>query len=454
MANYVDLVNKAIDESGCDLAQYSSSGSDFTTNTEPMLRRFKTWVARSTRQVQQMVYDWHFLNNQAMVTVQPGLLFYSQGAIPGVFAPTMNIYGTDDQVLFSNVPVTGIKDLTYTQYSNDVTESFGYVDLQATYDDPLVNISFKAGGDYFRLFNRTYIVSSNFSGTPENQRFYQTGTQTGAVLSFLVTNAAETSLIGVFDNVATLETITPDVQTGLAGSDGYTFSTTNAALIAAIDSGDYIMYLYNAPVDLPPGWVVGDPPPALWAAYSSSGDNTSLDYVNDYAKAFLHSWKSFDFSEEVADGDYQGEICKINPTTFQYIDHGQPSPSVQRPLIWVPWNTFLQRLDWLCGPPGTPTYITQDNTGRWRLYPHPDQPVTLKFEFSRVPQELVNYDDVVKGIPSDFHELIMWLAIRYYGEYDEQPSVARRADRYYKDLLQRLMMVYRPKLRIVPARLW
>ena len=75
MATYVSLVNNAIDESGADLALYAEDGSDFTTNTEPMLNRFKTWVARAWKTVQQVAFDWEFLNNQAIVTLQPGLCF-------------------------------------------------------------------------------------------------------------------------------------------------------------------------------------------------------------------------------------------------------------------------------------------------------------------------------------------------------------------------------------------
>ena len=94
MATYVSLVNNAIDESGADLALYAEDGSDFTTNTEPMLNRFKTWVARAWKTVQQVAFDWEFLNNQGIVTLQPGLMFYTSVDI--ATAPTvatLDVYG-------------------------------------------------------------------------------------------------------------------------------------------------------------------------------------------------------------------------------------------------------------------------------------------------------------------------------------------------------------------------
>ncbi len=450
MATYLELVNKAIDESGCDLAQYLSTGADFTTNTEPMLRRFKTWVARSWRTVQQMVFDWEYLNNQGMVTVGPGIMFYSRGVIPGTFNPTIDIYGTDDSVLYDDVPVLGLKDLTYSQYSNNVTESFGYVNLAASNDNPLTNMAFKAGGDYFRLFDRSYVVTA---GGPGIQFFWQRGMLPGASLSFLIlTNGyAEWQIV---NNGGFLVSYDPATSDFTQGSDGYVFTTTSEAIPAAIDSGDYEIYIYDRNISLPPDWTFPDGLPEDYTAFSFSADGTVATYEPSYSKAFLHSWKSFDFSEEINDGDYQGEICEINNSSFQFIDHGSPSPSTARPLCFVPWEDFRWQSDWLTGQPGTPGYITEDNTGRWRLYPHPNQPITLKFEYKRVPQELLLYSDVLKGIPEDFQELTMWLAIRMYGEYDEQPSVARRADRYYKDMLQRLMIKYRPKFRIGAHRLW
>lgn len=451
MATYVSLVNKAISESGCDLALYQADGSDFDTNTEPMLNRFKTWVARSWQTVQQVAFDWEFLNNQGIVTINPGLMFYTPALIEGELAAEIDFYGTDDSLLFENVPVDGYKDLTYTQYSNTADASFGYVDLTCSGDEPLVNLTFKAGGDYFNLENRVV----EYSAGNQTNAFYEYGVLPGHIMSMVVTEdpygTATHTLVLNASTLMSLDPLTDDVS---RGNQGFVFTSESQALLDAIDSGDYQITFYYSASNLA-GWSDADPYPVDGRIATSVFDETSaLTYELVAAKAYLHSWKSFNFSEEIAEDDYAAELCEINHDSFKLINHEEPSASTTRPLPFVPWSIFSIQYDNLTTAPAMPKFITEDNTGRWRLFPHPQVPITLKFDYNRIPQELVLFDDVPKGLPNDFMELVMWLAIRMYGEYDEQPSVARRAERYYKDLLQRLQIKYRPKFRFQPVRLY
>lgn len=447
MATYVSLVNKAISESGADLALYQADGSDFDTNTDPMLNRFKEWVARSWTTIQQVAFDWEFLNNQGLVTINPGLMFYTEGDIAGELATTIDIYGTDDSLLFENVPVDAYKDLTYSQYSNTEDQSFGYVDLTASGDEPLVSLAFKAGGDYFNLGERLY----QYSMGAQLPYFYSQGVLPGDTMSMVVFYGGN---YYASQNSALLVSVDPDVDNISKGSQGFVFLSEDPHLLAAYDSGTFDLYLY-ANSSVLDGWVPADGFPSNpLAGYENSDPLASLVQTVIASKAYLHSWKSFNFSEEIAADDYVNELCEINHDSFKLIDHESPSASTTRPLQFVPWSIFTIQYDNLTNPPSTPVYITKDNTGRWRLFPHPNVPVTLKFDYNRIPQTLALYDDVPKGLPSDFMELVMWLAVRMYGEYDEQPSVARRSERYYKDLLQRLQIKYRPKFRFQPKRLY
>lgn len=448
MATYVSLVNDAIDESGSDLGLFQTDGSDFTTNTGPQLNRFKKWVARSWEKIQQVAFDWQFMDNQGLVTVNPGLMFYTEGAIEGELATSITFYGTDDSTLFSSVPVNSYKDLTYSQYSDTIDKSFGYVNLTSSGTTPVdSSYTFKAGGDYFNLEDRLY----QYSVGAQLPDFYAQGVLPGDTMSMVVLYGGT---YYASQNSAVLVSVDPDVDSASKGSDGFVFLSEDPDLVAAYDDGTFTLALY-ADSSVLDGWVQADAfPSGSVAGYESIDPLASIDRTLTSAKAYLHSWKSFDFSEEIGDDDYQGEICEINPVTFQMIDHESDSPSTVRNLTFVPWEVYSMRYDRLTTPVGTPIYITEDNTGRYRLYPHPDRPVTLKFEFNRLPQTLVEFDDVPKGLPNDFMELIMWLAIRMYGEFDEQPSVQRRAERYYKDMLQRLQIKYRPKFRLTPKRLY
>lgn len=452
MATFLDLVNSAVDESGCDLAQYATNGSDFATNTEPMLNKFKKYVARAWKEVQQKVFDWQFLNNQAVVTVNPGLMFYSKGDIQGSFPITIDVYGTDNAILQDGLPVDSITDLTYTQYSNTAEGSFGYINLTSSYENPLTNLAFKSGGDYFYLNGRLTKITQ---GANLNNFFYN-AIVNGQTLNVVVSsNTVTTDAVAISGEVV-IQELTPYSNDIFRGTTSFALITNNTTILDFVDTNDYSISLFNISLDSfdQATWsgTIDGVSPLVVVAYSGGEDAPVVELVD--AKAYLHSWKSFNFSEEIADDDYQNEICEINNTSFQLIDHGSPSPSSSKILTYVPWEKFRAYSDWLCGQPGVPAYITEDNTGRWRLYPHPNQPVTLKFEFKRVPQKLVNADDTLKGIPEDFHDLAMFLAVRYYGEYDEQPSVARRAERYYKDLLQSLMIKYRPKFKLAAKRLY
>jgi len=449
-STYVDIVNDAIAESGAELSQYASDGSDFTTQTDPTMIKFKTWVDRAWREIQRRAFDWKFLNNQGVVTVQPGLMFYVDGEISGSIAPTVDVYGTDETVVYSDVPIDRVVDLTDTSYSMTPGKSFGYVDLNTDED---LTYTFKAGGDHFYLEDRRYLVSR--VGTNLSQLFQQ-GVNVGDSLSFLViTNPGfSPSEWFIVNDGATLTSVSPDADDITRGTAGWAFTTNSTELIDVIDSGVFAIYIYGFNINLPDDWTFVDGLPEHQCLGVDDGHSGTFDYAAADSPAYIHSWKSFDFSEETADDDYQGEIRKINPVSFRLIDHESTSPSSSKPLEYCPWTLFSSQYDNVNSAPSYPRFITEDNTGRWRLYPHPYEPVTLKFEFSRLPQKLVDPLDIPKGLPEDFNELIMWLAVRYYGEWDEQPSVQRRAERYFKDLLQRLDILYRPKFRLQPARLW
>lgn len=447
---YVSLVNKAINEGGADLNRYNLNGSDFITNTDPLMNRFKVWVDRAWTSIQQVAFDWQFLGNQALVTLHPGVMFYTAGNIPGAIEQVKTIYGTDGQPVGDPITVTKIVDLTDDTFSNQELKSLGYIDIAASREEPLFQ-SWKAGGDHFRLPARGYML------TFEEGRFlpqlFQNGVFVGDQLSgILRTGTFPDYEYTVLNEEFTLLEALP--ETGdFMGTEGFTLFTTNELVANALTS-PYRLDIYKYPQG-PINPVTPFPTEGrIESSEVNEGDPNYITVEPDYVKAYLHSWKSFDFSEEIASNDYQNEICEIDNNSFQIIDSEDISPSSVRDLEFVPWSIFSNRFDDLNMRPGFPKFISKDNTGRWRLFPAADRPYTLKFQYARKPQKLVAWNDTPKGLPSEWNELIMWLAVRMYGEWDEQPSVQRRAERYYKDQLQRLQLIYRPKFRFAPKRLF
>ncbi len=172
------------------------------------------------------------------------------------------------------------------------------------------------------------------------------------------------------------------------------------------------------------------------------------------AKNYVHSWKSYSWDEEVDDDDFVEELAELDQQSFHLITSQNPAPGLEVKLGFMPWEQFRVVYDNASIPPSQPRIVTKDNTGRWRFYPPPNIPYTIRFDYVRNPQVLGNPTDIPKGLPADYSDIIMWRALMYYGEYDEQPSVLQRATRNYKDMLQRLELRFRDKFHFAPARLW
>lgn len=171
-------------------------------------------------------------------------------------------------------------------------------------------------------------------------------------------------------------------------------------------------------------------------------------------KNYIHSWKSYHWDEELGVDDFVESIADLDEQSFRLITKELPGPGIEVKLPFMHWELFRQRYDNTAIAPSQPRVITKDNTGRYRFFPAPDRPYTILFDFVRKPQVFEAFDDVPEGIPDDYADLIMWLTVIYYAQYDEQPSVERRATKNYKDMMFRLQMLYRDTFHFVPARLY
>lgn len=324
---YLTIVNNSIQEAGLELASFLANGSDFTTNTNAMMQRFRVWVSRAWKTIQQECYDWEFMQEEGVVNIDPGIMFYTDGTpfstFATAFANTSNqsIFDQSGAVAIPNVPFGTAKDLTAT---STLTLPFGYLNLIGTGSIP-VNFALKPGAEY-------------------------------------------------------------------------------------ITTGGH--------------------------------------------KAYVHSWKSFDINEEIGAGDFQEVIQEIDSNSFRIIDFYNSTPSGELPLPFMAWESFRSSYDQSAAFTGTPRLISEDNTGRWRLYPVPQYTYTLKFDYIRQPQILSAFGDIPRGLNDDFVDIIMWKALIYYGEFDEQPSVVLRARGHYKNLLSRLEQKNRAKFHFKPKRLW
>ena len=560
---FLTVVNSAILESGANLEQFASDGSDFTSTLhDSLMYKFKTWVNRAWQTVQQEAYDWEWMSEQAEVNLNPGIMFYSPHIIDWSYnqANPLTIYDTDGTIRVSDNTATKLVSLT-GEYTT--TNNFGYINLEATGTTPL-SFGMKSGGEYFTVATNSSInivmeTNSSFPSVMTNGQYFNSvtiycsdndyiettsvtfalsGVVVGVVVSedethtacavrysefdstfwdsLLTSLASQVNVELHFTNPAgdlanfnlkgTIEsqssdytryaTVSPDEYTATFNSLSLnvtggnitipvdystvsgTFNFTNyqlnisGTIISAVDnvtatilirdSGSlevgyiFSQLLRNAAIleDLIFTTVDAHTVDIDFSGAQAGDFLTVVVPIPEFFKNYIHSWKSYIWSEELDDDDFVESVAEIDQQSFRLISHETPAVTPEIKLQYVPWDTFRSRLDDSAIIPGQPLYITEDNTGRWRFYPALDKPYTLIFDYVRNPQSLVAFDDVFKGIPDDFIDAIMWRALMYYGEYDEQPSVAQRSTRNYKDMLFRLEMRFREKFHLLPARLY
>lgn len=416
---YLQIVNSSINESGADSATFAVDGSDFTTRTDKYMNQFKTWVSRAWRDIQIECYDWEFMQEQGLCTLNPGLMCYADDSIPHALFPqflsndTITFLDQDGTTALSSLQIINCTDLTGV-YTN--TQNFIALDLGGyTSADPL-NIALKPGAEYFVFTNTlTTFTGSSTSGTAT----------VGDLLTLTFTDGT--------------------VFTGLAVFDAY-------------DTGTHVIGFHTANNNLSiklatnMGFTITDPSAGSFTTTYIPG--TLTQSILNTGKVYLHSWRSYDFNEETQSGDFQENIEEINKKSFRSIDYLQSPPAGEIPIPFMPWETFRSSYDISSSHPGTPRLITEDDTGRYRFFPALYYPYSIKFDYGRRPQILSAFGDIPRGINDEFTDLIMWRAINYYGEYMEQPSIIARSERRYKDLLSRLEQKNREMFHFKPAKLW
>lgn len=419
---YLQIVNSSINESGADSATFAVDGSDFTTRTDKYMNQFKTWVSRAWRDIQIECYDWDFMQEQGLCTLAPGIMFYTDGTAASNFVSylpggSFNIYDQSGSVAIPNVSITGAKDLTGTY---TLTSPFFAADLGGYSAQTPLNIALKPAAEYINVTT----VSAVFSPSSTHG--------TIPTVPFIVTQSGGNQLSpGTPDTIYVTSFPFPQTDLTLALTYDGAFTSSNVTLGATTTFST-----------LDGGFTIICDPQTVSTTPVFSG------------KCFVHSWRSYDFNEEVQVGDFQENIEEINQKSFRSIDYLQSPPAGEIPIPFMPWETFRSSYDISSSYPGTPRLITEDDTGRYRFFPALYYPYSIKFDYSRRPQILSAFGDIPRGINDEFTDLIMWRAINYYGEYMEQPSIIARSERRYKDLLSRLEQKNREMFHFKPAKLW
>ena len=130
--------------------------------------------------------------------------------------------------------------------------------------------------------------------------------------------------------------------------------------------------------------------------------------------------------------------------------------SVQQPVYFLEYQAFRGLFDRQVVATGRPTYFTIGPDQTWYVYPTPDVSYTFIVEYLSKPQILTTSDDAVKledhpgaansgvGLPAEFHEIVVWLAARYWAETRNKADLYAVANNRVRELLIPIRQRYLP----------
>lgn len=151
-------------------------------------------------------------------------------------------------------------------------------------------------------------------------------------------------------------------------------------------------------------------------------------------------WDFKEFAPDLDDLDYQSVyLGYVDSTPAEYMDS----------LDFVEWNLWNNYYEADVGNLSKPAQITETPDRLTDLYPSPEKQYRIYFNYERGPQILVSATDV-PDMPEEFHEIIMWGAVKHYAEWDQNGALAARALREYRRYKTRLEKKCLPQLGWAP----
>ena len=168
------------------------------------------------------------------------------------------------------------------------------------------------------------------------------------------------------------------------------------------------------------------------AQATTSGSMTlSPTAAGDFNLSDFGSWKP-------ADANPRG----YRPTTYKVSD-GQ---SAERPLYFMVYDRFRNQFQVGTHTAAPLQYWTVAPNGDFLVGPTPDAAHVVKADYIKDHTALAADADE-PAMPSRFHMLIVWHALREYGGYDAASEVWQRADRNFRSLWPALAQAQLPQMR-------
>lgn len=269
--------------------------------------------------------------------------------------------------------------------------------------------------------------------------------------------------IHFYDGTTTYETTTSMEDIELT-PDGWTTDLLTIKYFSPV-SGSAISTQTTGYIDLK---VVPDEP--LDRAIPTGLELTTVDDASNrgFTGYFLH-WGRYDLNEATTPALVAGSatslaagatIAEVNWTTFKLYDDAPNRPaytgtevnyseSQAVPLVFMEWDSFVERGLSTNASLGKPQIVTQAPDGTVQFYPNPDKSYMATFTYTALPQTFSAASDTPTNLPTRFHRAITWVTIMKYALYDNQNmSLYRRAEMEYNKILGKMNRDLKPKVAV------
>lgn len=128
------------------------------------------------------------------------------------------------------------------------------------------------------------------------------------------------------------------------------------------------------------------------------------------------------------------DLQEANYRDFQLQD--PESGASLGPLTFVNWVDWQRVHETYHGEWGVPQYFTETPEGLLDFYPRPSKAYTLAFEYTKGPTVLTDYDDEPTELDDEYHEVLVWQAVKYYADYDSNTRLWSKADKRWWAFMQ------------------
>ena len=171
-------------------------------------------------------------------------------------------------------------------------------------------------------------------------------------------------------------------------------------------------------------------------------------FVQQQHQDWAFHWAQADSALILGQSVY-GSAADFGITDFREIDR----VLLQVDSKWQPLCFELNPAQAAFDNPGTdlrPTKLTMRPDRNWVLNTTPDETYPIRFEYYRTAH-MLTADADVPLVPTDFQWVIIWKALEYYANYDEDVSLREEAIMGYKSTLHRMEREYLPELTFAPS---